>query len=170
MLTAYQRLGVDTMVLGVADRLVDLPDGTQAVLHLSTTLKKRDEPFDAAFWGRLASLFEHPPTLPGTATAFHPLAIQTIARSFDESARDAAHSYRVMLWWQHHRFRHNDWRTQEPDFHQREADWIDREVAGVQARHEGTFDGLATFLPECVAETGRPRGFLARRAAEMRGA
>lgn len=58
LLTAYQRLEVDCVVLGFADQMLTLSDGRHVCLHLAMALKRLEDEFDEAFWNRLTHLLD----------------------------------------------------------------------------------------------------------------
>lgn len=162
LLTTYQRLEVDCVVLGFADQMLTLADGRHVCLHLSMVLKRLEDAFDEAFWNRLMHLLNHPPRLPGLPTCFHPLALHDTRRTFDAAARETTHSYRTILW-QARRGMHRDFPTyRTEDFLQRVAEYIDGEMADLERRHTGTLDTLASFLPPSLKQFGRSGGYLRR--------
>lgn len=165
LLTTYQRLEVDCVVLGFADQMLTLADGRHVCLHLSMVLKRLEDAFDEAFWNRLMHLVNHPPQLPGQPTCFHPLILHDITNTFDMVEREADHSYRTILWWAR-RGMHRDFpKYRTADFLRRTAERIDGEMADLERRFAGTLDTLASFLPADLKVWGRPGGYL--RSIEM---
>ena len=160
VLTTYQELDVDCAVLGFADRLITLPDGRVVCIHLSATLKRADEPFDAAFFSRLASVLSQPPTLPGEPSCFHPLAMRDVTQMLDGEARQRDHSYRSVLWWARRGASDAYPAFGSTDFLLRTADYIDNEVEELGRRLSGTLDMQACFVPYELRSHGRPGRFL----------
>jgi len=160
MIMAYQKLEVDCIVRGFADRLVTLDDGRAVCLHWSTELKSIDDHFDVTFWNRVTHLFDHPPQFPGESTCFHPLSLHDISTAFDRTVREQDHSYRALIWWARHGMSHDFPQFHTADFLMRTADHVDREVLGLEKRLTGTFDTLATYLPKELKSHGRPGQFL----------
>jgi hypothetical protein len=161
IVTVFQRLEVDCVIRGHADRIVCRRDGSHVCLHFQTILKTLDEPFDDGVWSRLGQLARRPPAWPGTASCFHPLAVRDIAQSFDDTARDAEHSYRTMVWWARRGINRDFAGLRGPDFQMRMAEDIDHQVAELERRLTGTFDSLPSFLPDELKEYGQPGGYLA---------
>jgi hypothetical protein len=160
LLTAYQRLEVDCVVLGFADQLLTLADGRNVCLHFPVTLKRLEEPFDDGFWGRLAHLLHRPPRFPGRPTCFHPLSLRDMTDVFDEVAREQDHSYRATLWWARRGMHSSVPEYSTTDFLMRTADHVDHEMQEMERNFTGTLDTLASFLPRNLKDHGRPGGFL----------
>lgn len=138
VITVYQRLEVDCVVIGFADRLIQLPDGSHFCLHLSSTIKGIDEAVDDAFWNRVGFLLGRPLQLPGLPTCFHPLSMQDVMRQFESAAREDDHSYRAILWWAR-RGMHRDFpQFRTSDFLMRTADHVDAQIQEAERRYDGT--------------------------------
>jgi hypothetical protein len=160
MITAYQRLEVDCVVLGFADQLLTLPDERRVCLHLSMTLKGLDDEFDGAFWNRLAHLLNRPPRFPGAPCCFHPLSLRDITRTFDQALREQDHSYRAIIWWARRGMPRSIPEYRTADFLMRMADYIDGQMLDLERRMTGTLDTLASYLPSELKNHGRPGQYL----------
>lgn len=162
LVTAYQLLEVDCVVIAFADRLITLPDGRVFCLHLWMTVKSIDEDVDGAFWNRINHLLSGRLKLPGDPTCFHPLSLQDIIWCFDRIGRTQDHSYRAICWWAR-RGMHRDYpQFRTTDFLMRIADNIDAQMLDAQRRFTGTLDTAASFLPLELREHGRPGQFLSQ--------
>lgn len=160
LLKMYENLNVDVVVQGTADTLLRLGNGRVVCLHFHTVLKSIEQSFDEAFWARLALLVRRGLLLPGTPTCFHPLTSIDIAQAFDQVASEQDHSYRSMVWWARHHMTEAFPEFREPGFMERIADRIDYEMAELERRLSGTFDTMASFLPESLRQYGQPHGYL----------
>lgn len=162
IVTAYQRLEVDCVVIGYADQLLALPDGRHFCLHLSMIVKSIDEDIDGTFWNRVGHLLARPLQFPGDPTCFHPFSLRDITRCFDRVVREQDHSYRAILWWAR-RGMHRDYpQFRTTDFLMRTADHIDAQMLDAERRFTGTLDTLASFLPTELKNHGRPGQYLSR--------
>ncbi len=162
MIVTYQRLEVDLAVIGFADQVLTLPDGRRVCLHLTATLKRPEDDFDAAFWHRVGHLLNRPPRFPGEACCFHPLALQDITRVFDQALREQDHSYRAVIWWARRGMPRSLPEYRTTDFLMRTADQVDRQMQDLERRLTGTLDTLASYLPRELREHGRPGQYLQR--------
>jgi hypothetical protein len=179
LITFFQRLEIDLVVIGFADQLFRLPspvtlppslgqaeqvegDGTNhyICLHFQIVLKQFDEPCDEAFWNRLVRLMIDPPRFSGERTCFHPLSLRDISESFDQIAWEQDHSYRSMVWWARRGMNREFPQFHDPDFLMRVADHVDREVLNIERRLSGILDTVASYLPQELKEHGRPGQYL----------
>lgn len=160
VMTAYQELEVDCVVLGFADQFVKLADGRVVCLHFTTELKSLEAPFDEAFWSRMGKLIRHPVKFPGEPTRFHSLSLQDLSRQFDKVAETQDHSYRTLVWWARHGMSSDFPQFESESFLMRMADHIDHEVLELGRRLPGTFDTQPSFLPERLRSCGRPGQYL----------
>lgn len=160
MITAYQRLEIDCIVIGFADQLLTLPDGRHMCLHFANTLKRVEDDVDSGFWNRMGHLLARPLQLPGVPACFHPLALRDINSAFDRVAREQDHSYRAIVWWAR-RGMHRDFpQFRTADFLMRTADHVDGAMLQFEQRFSGTIDTLGSFLPVELKDHGRPGGYL----------
>jgi hypothetical protein len=160
MITVYQQLEVDCVVIGFADQLLALPDGRHFCLHLAMTVKRIEDDIDGAFWNRMGHLLARPLRFPGVPTCFHPLSLRDITRCFDEVVRDQEHSYRGFVYWAR-RGMHRDFpQFRTTDFLMRTADHVDAQVQDAERRFTGTLDTLISFLPAELKIHGRPGQYL----------
>ncbi len=160
LLTAYQRLEVDCVVIGFADQLVALKGGRNVCLHLTMTLKRLEDDFDSGFWNRLSHLLNDPPRLPGSPTCFHPLSLRDVAGAFDRVAREQDHSYRAILWWARRGMHPSFPEYRTTDFLMRIADHVDGEMRELEKRFTGALDTLASMLPRELKDHGRSGQYL----------
>jgi hypothetical protein len=160
LLKMYENLGIETVVQATADTLVTKDDGQAVCLHFHAMLKTAEQDFDDAFWARMALLVRRGIAFPGTASYFHPLSAIDVAKAFDDVATEADHSYRSMVWWARRGMSSAFPEFCGPAFAERCADRVDHEIDTLQKGLTGTFDTMASFLPEALRQFGRPGGYL----------
>jgi hypothetical protein len=161
MIEVYRALGVDFLLLGFADQVLDLADGRRIYLHVPVTLKGIDDDFDGAFWSRVAHVMEHPPILPGERACYHPLPMRTIGRLMDRVAQEWRHSYRAVIFGMRRGMPRGS-----PEFHTAEflshtANALDEQITGMRQRLRGTLDTLAAFVPWELKNHARSGGAVA---------
>lgn len=162
ILTVVEQLGVDCVVIGFADRMLTLSDGTNVCLHLTTTLKQLEGPFGDAFWSKLEFFVRTPPQFPGAPGSFHPLAAHEIGAGLNRVARESEHSYRTLHWWAPRPMGWEFPRYREPEFCMRMADFVEGVFSEIDRGHAGTFNTDALFLPSCLKEAAQPGSRLTR--------
>ena len=159
----YQSLGVDLAVVGFWDRVVDLPDGRRAYLHLPVPIKRPEDPVDGAFWGRLAHVMNHTPALPGEPACFLPALVRTVESIFDRADVGPDYHHRLLFLIAQRGMPADDPAFSSPEFHARTARVLESRVAALRDRHDGHWGGLDfCFIPRAVLDRARPGGLVAR--------
>ncbi len=159
LLTCYDRLGVNLIVQGTADRVITLSDGRKVCLHFISTLKALEDSFNDVLLPRLAFLMQNNPGLPGHSGCFHAVAADDIRSAFLNTAASGDYSFFTLVWWARHLMQ------SAPDlrslgFLQRSGNHIDYAVRELEKELDGTLDTMGCFLPEELKELGQNGGFL----------
>jgi hypothetical protein len=83
---ALEHLEADTLVLAFLDHLVELASGEQIYLHQPLVLKRADQPFDQAFWGRLRSAISLGRDRETDDFCWHPVQFRSLERELRAAA------------------------------------------------------------------------------------
>jgi hypothetical protein len=163
-LRVFQTLGVDFILLGCADHVVELNNGQRVYLHVPVVLKGLHDDFDGAFWSRLAHVLEHPPRFPGEPACCHPLLLRRVGKMLADAeaelggADGGKHAYRALLL-----AAKRGMPVVYPEFHgddflSRTANTMDDLIDGWIQRFDGAIDTLGCYIPAELKEHGRHGG------------
>ncbi len=155
----HRRLETDFVVVGFADHIMHLPDGSQVYAHLPAVLKDVDDPFDGSFFNRLASITEEPPRLPDAqAASFVPLCLRTMSRMFEERADDQ-HTTRTMILASNRGMPYSETFDSEA-FLSRTAEACEGLLKEMEAATKGYLNADAGFIPDDLRDNAPANGRL----------
>ncbi len=160
---AHRQLGTRCSVLGYSDHIVRTAKQGMVYIHCPVVLKDFDDDWDAAFYNRLQSVIERPPSFPEPAApaCFHPLLVRTTLQRMNDQNALAQFDHqgillaakRGMPYWAE---------FASPEFHVRTAQAVDELLSEQQQALDGVFETLGLFLPESLRVRGRAGGEVAK--------
>ena len=162
MIEAYSELGIDVVVLGSADYIVEIEPGKRFYVHAVARLKNADEGLKGAFANRLISVIEHPPLLPiGVPACCAPLLLRSVEQAYLGVADD--YSYRTLILAAPRGMPKGMPEFSALHFLSRTANAIDSMLDQIERRFEpAIFDHQGCFIPPDVKTHARPGGRASR--------
>jgi len=159
ILDLHKKMEVDTVIIGVADRIISLPYGKRVCIHFTTTLKKIEDSFDESLFNKLMLLMRNPPKLPGRSGCFHALMAEEITNQFYRHEVEYDHSFYTVFWWARRLVSYELSELRDHSFLERSAQRIDHLFRDL-AKREGTLDTAAVYLPSDLCQKSEPGEFL----------
>ncbi len=157
LVRAYERLGIDQIVMTFCDRIISLPDGRDVYLHMPILLKDVDEPIDRRVWMRLDRAWQRHTALPARSSSFQPIQVRTLLDRLRESPRAGSYRFFGLDYFSLDHLHPSESRG---EYFSRVAHAVDAELATARRDLPGEWS-YATYLPKAVTDRA-PKGSIVR--------